>query len=340
MLTSPILILSRMIVKFLIRNVSLNFINHLTSLVFSLVRNVGIIPAFSFVRSFIYFLISRPSEGYSVRAINLLGSLNIHPMFLAQLRTLLQENLISINSIDPNGILTLRRVLYVLIFFFSLNPLTVRLVRIFLWIFLTALGISINTVLSSYQFLKYFSDFVIDITGIKPINKERLLKVSRWLTRKDVESTDFSVWFYISIFVLGALTVTGIILLMDRFIPETVRSIPYVPGTLDGFYEIWSKTLEGFYNICGSVGDIFQRWNPWRTGQVGRDGIVGLEDLPPFNDGLTPPSSPISTGSAGSSDSSSSTIRLFSNSLLNSQGNTTLNIPDEIPEYINNPFSG
>lgn len=181
-----------MIVKFIIRNVSFGFVNHLLTLVFMLVRNVGIIPAFTFVRSFINFLISRPTDSYTMRAINLLGNLNIHPLFITQLRNLIQENLGSINSITPSGILSLRRILYLLIVFFSLNPLTVRLVRVFLWVFLTALGISINTVLSSYHFLKYFSDFVIDFTGIKPINKERLTRVAKGLTRKDCRID----WFF------------------------------------------------------------------------------------------------------------------------------------------------
>ena len=72
---------------------------------------------------------------------------------------------------------------------------------------------------------------------------------------------------------------------------------------------------------------MFQRWNPWRTGQVGRDGIVGLEDLPPFNE----TSSPVSPSSSGSS---TPTI-----SLLNTPTRTVLDVPNEIPEYINNPFS-
>jgi hypothetical protein len=213
-----------------------------------MIKNVGIIPTILIIRSFFNLLIQRSNNGLNIISLETLLLRITNPSFRLIFRTFVLDNLKFFNELDILSILKLRNIIFFIILLFCVKPFFKKLVNLILFTLASSLGITFNSFLYGFSILKNVSDYMLDFFGLNSIKL--------YFNNKD-NLDSMSYWYLISIILGGISSIFIIVLLIDKYSPDSLTGIPYLNNILDSFY-----------NICNSSWSWIKSLNPWRVEHI------------------------------------------------------------------------
>nr|YP_010130199.1 hypothetical protein KQ422_mgp099 [Clavaria fumosa]QPZ51101.1 hypothetical protein [Clavaria fumosa] len=289
MMFNPVYILSTMIVKLFLKKVSKTFLFSLFSLSITLLKNVGFLTTLKFIKKLFLFITVTPIKKFNIEIFRkFLLNYNLNPLASSIIIDWAINHLGYLFTLDISTLSKLRKILYFLIYFLVSIPFTKNLIKYILIIIFSALGISWNTFLSSFSYLKYFSEYLLDFIGINTLNINEIndttdttsqINITDELNNDNINKISY---LYFTTLIIGGVVVIGSCLVAsDWLAPDWVRSLPYTGNILDGFY-----------NGCNSCWNFITNLNPFKT-----------------DDNLKPDTTPKIFPSPSTSISSDTTVR-------------------------------